>query len=158
MRRNLGTRQYVVQKFSRAVAEFEEGTVLQQKQHGSFHHHKDSNSFQIQFAKHVNDLLIEFEQLGNPFMTDESNELIQLGAKDVMGDDVIKTVKAIEEAGKSQRKEFREPILMEREIGLDDPIRKNKFPTFKSANTKGQSISRKGSDELKKHIRLFSQM
>ena len=89
MRRNLGTRQYVVQKFSRAVVEFEEGTVLQQKQHGSFHHHKDSNSFQIQFAKHVNDLLIEFEQLGNPFMTDESNELIQLGAKDVMGDDII---------------------------------------------------------------------
>ena len=49
--------------------------------------------FQIRFAKHVNDLLTEFEQLGNPFMPDESNELIQLGTKDVMGDDVIKAVK-----------------------------------------------------------------
>ena len=145
-------------EIARAVAEFEEGTVLQQKQHGSFHHHEDSNSFQIRFAKHVNDLLTEFEQLGNPFMSDESNELIQLGTKDVMGDDVIKTVKTIEEAGKSQRKEFRERRLMKREISLDDPIKKNKFPTFKSANTKGQSISRKRSDELKKRIRLFSQM
>ena len=81
-----------------------------------------------------------------------------MGTKDVMGDDVIKTVKTIEEAGKSQRKEFRERRLMKREISLDDPIKKNKFPTVKSANTKGQSTSRKGSDELKKHIRLFSQM
>ena len=96
--------------------------MLQQKQHGSFHHHENSNSFQIRFAKHVNDLLIEFEQLGNPFMFNESNELIQLGSKDVMGDDVIKTVKKIEEAGKSQRKEFPERRLMKSEISLDDPI------------------------------------
>ena len=47
----------------------------------------------MRFDKHVNDLLTEFEQLGNPFIPDESNELIQLGTKDVMGDDVIKAVK-----------------------------------------------------------------
>ena len=47
----------------------------------------------MRFDKHVNDLLTEFEQLDNPFMPDESNELIQLGTKDVMGDDVIKAVK-----------------------------------------------------------------
>ena len=76
-------------EIARAVAEFEEETVLQQKQHGSFHHHEDSNSFQIRFAKYFNDLT-EFDQLGNPFMSDESNELMQLGTKDVMGDDVIK--------------------------------------------------------------------
>ena len=139
-------------EIARAVAEFEEGTVLQQKQHGSFHHHEDSKSFQIRFAKHVNDLLTEFEQLGNPFMSDESNELIQLGTKDVMGDDVIKTVKTIELVKNSGNG------LMKREISLHDPIKKNKFLTFKSANTKGQPTSRKGSNELKKHIRLFSQM
>ena len=141
-------------EIARAVAEFEERTVLQQKQHGSFHHHEDSNSFQIRFAEHVNDLLTEFEQLGDSFMSDESNELIKLGTKD----DVIKTVKTIKEAGKSQRKDFRERRLMKREINLDDPIKKNKSPTFKSENTKGQSTSRKGSDEFKKHIRLFFQM
>ena len=54
-----------------------------------------------------------------------------------MGDDVIKPVKKIEEAGKSQRKEFRERRLMKREISLDVPINQNKFPIFKSANTKG---------------------
>ena len=91
-------------------------------------------------------------------MSDESNELIQLGTKDVMGDDVIKTVKTIKEAGKSQRKEFPERRGMKKGISLNDPIKKNKFPTFKSSNTKGQSTSRKESDELKKHIRLFSQM
>ena len=141
-------------EIARAVAEFEERTVLQQKQHGSFHHHEDSNSFQIRFAEHVNDLLTEFEQLGDSFMSDESNELIKLGTKD----DVIKTVKTIKEAGKSQRKEFPERRRMKRGISLNDPIKKNKFPTFKSANTKGQSTSRKESDELRKHIRLFSQM
>ena len=64
-----------------------------------------------------------------------------MGTKDVMGDDVIKPVKKIEEAGKSQRKEFRERRLMKREISLDVPIKQNKFPIFKSANTKGQSTS-----------------
>ena len=77
----------------------------------------------MRFDKHVNDLLTEFEQLGNPFMFDESNELIQLGTKAVMGDDVIKTVKTIEEADKSQSKEFLERGLMKREISLDDPIK-----------------------------------
>ena len=85
-------------------------------------------------------------------MSDESNELVQLGTKDVLSGDLIQTVKTIEEAGKSQRKEFRERRLMKREITLNVPIMKNKFPTFKSANTKGQSTSRKRSDELKKHI------
>ena len=83
---------------------------------------------------------------------------MQLGTKDAMRDDVVKTIKTTKETGKSQRKEFRKRRLMKREISLDDPIKKNKFPTFKSANTKSQSALRKGSDELKKHIRLFSQM
>ena len=68
-------------EIAKAVAESEEGTVLQEKQHGRFHHHEDSNSFQIRFAKNVHDLLTEFEQLGNPFMSDESNEVIPLGTK-----------------------------------------------------------------------------
>ena len=63
----------------------------------------------MRFDKHVNDLLTEFEQLGNPFMPDESNELIQLGTKDVMGDDVMKTVKQsrtlVNQNVKSSRKE-----------------------------------------------------
>ena len=48
-------------EIARVIAEFEKGTMLQQKQHGSFHHHEYSNSFQIRFAKHVNDLLTELE-------------------------------------------------------------------------------------------------
>ena len=56
-------------------------------------------------------------------MFDESNELIQLGTKAVICDDVIKTVKTIEEADKSQSKEFLERGLMKREISLDDPIK-----------------------------------
>ena len=47
---------------------------------------------------------------------------------------------------------------MKREISLDDPIKKNEFPTFESANVKGHSTSRKGSDKVKKQIRLFPQM
>ena len=58
-----------------------------------------------------------------------------------MGDDVIKTVEKIEETGKSQRKGFRERRLMKREISLGVPIKQNKFPIFKSANTKGQLTS-----------------
>ena len=46
------------------------------------------------------------KQLGNPFMVDDSKELIQLWTKDIMGD-VRSIVIQIEELGKNQRAEFR---------------------------------------------------
>ena len=142
---------------ARVVSEFEDITLLKGNEHSEFHHHEDSKAFQEKFAKHVALLTTEFNQLGNPFEQDESKELVQLGTKDVMADNVVPTVRNIEEIGRKQHAEFRETRIFRKIIKLDDPIKKNKLPTFKASNTKGRSAKTE-SQELKIHVRLFSQM
>ena len=139
------------------VSEFEDITVLKGNEHSEFHHHEDSKAFQERFANHVALLATKFNQLGNPFGPDESKELVQLGTKEVMTDNVVSTVRNIEEIGRKQHAEFRETRIFHKIINLDDPIKKNKLPTFKASNTKGRSAKTE-SQELKIRVRLFLQM
>ena len=60
---------------AKLFTEFENGTALKENEHSEFHHHEDSPSFQEKFKKHVSGLAMELEQLGNPFIVDESLEL-----------------------------------------------------------------------------------
>ena len=88
-----GRWQICSQEVARAVSKFEDSTVLKEHEHCEFHHYGDSKSFQEKFVKYVSALTKGFNQLGNPFEPDESNELIQLGTKDVMGDNVVLIVR-----------------------------------------------------------------
>ena len=94
----------------------------------------------------------------NPSLFNESGELIQLDTKDAMGEEVVATVRTVNELGRTQYAQFRNMRIIERTIGIDAPIKTNKLPTFKSSNTKGQSSANSQSKDLKQHIRLFSQM
>ena len=100
---------------------------------------------------------MELEQLGNPFIVDESVELLQLDTKDVMGEAIVMTVKTIEEIGKRKNKEFKKAGAIDVTQKLEDTATKNKFAFFKQSNSKGQS-SKSESKDLKLHIRLFSQL
>ena len=142
---------------ARLVTEFENGTVLKENQHSEFHHHEVSPSFQEKFKKHVSGLAMELEQLGKPFIPNESIELFQLDTKDVMGEAVVMTVKTIEEIGKRKYEEFKKARVIDVTQKLEDTIGKNKLALFKQSNTKGQS-SKSESKDLKLHIRLFSQL
>ena len=100
---------------------------------------------------------MELEQLGNPFIVDESVELLQLDTKDVMVEAIVMTVKTIEEIGKRKNKEFKKAGAIDVTQKLEDTATKNKFAFFKQSNSKGQS-SKSESKDLKLHIRLFSQL
>ena len=102
-------------------------------------------------------LTTEFNQLGILFGPDELKELVQLGTKDVMTDNVVSSVRNIEEIGRKQHADFRETRIFRKSIRLDDLIKKNQFPTSKASNTKGGSAKTE-SQELKMHGRLFSRM
>ena len=119
---------------SRVVSEFEDITVLKGNVHSEFHHHEDSKTFQEKFARRTALLTTEFNQIGNPFGPHESKELVQLGAKDVMADNVVSKVRNIEEIGRKQHVEFRETRIFCKIIKLDDLIKKNKLPIFKASN------------------------
>ena len=100
---------------------------------------------------------MELEQLGNPFIVDESVELFQLDTKDVMGEAVVMTVKTTEKIGKKKYEEFKKARVIDVTQKLEDTITKNKLALFKQSNTKGQPSKSKSKD-LKLHIRLFSQL
>ena len=142
---------------AKLVTEFENGTVLKENEHSEFHHHEDFPSFQEEFKKHVSGVAMELEQLGNPFILDESVELFQLDTKDVMAETVVVMVKTIEEIGKRKYEEFKKARVIDVTQKVEDTITKNKLALFKQSNTKGQS-SKSESKDLKLHIRLFSQL
>ena len=143
---------------ARAVSEFEELTILKENEHSIYNHHESSPTFQKRFKQDVDKLSDEISQLGNPFScANDSKELIQLGTKDVMGDDAIKKVMEIKELGKKQYEEFRNTRIFTQKNPIDTPIRKNKILIFKTPCMKGKS-SKAETKELKLHIRLFSQM
>ena len=100
---------------------------------------------------------MELEQLGNPFIVDESVELYQLDTKNVMGEAVVMTLKTIKEIGKRKHEEFKKARVIDVTQKLEDAITKNKLALFRQSNTKGQS-SKSESKDLKLHIRLFSQL
>ena len=98
---------------ARAVSQCD-SSILNENEHSEFNHHKDSKSFQEKFAKHVSSTTKEFNQLGNPFESDESNELIQLGTKARLGDDVVPTIKRIKEIWKKQYNKFCEMKIFDK--------------------------------------------
>ena len=98
---------------ARAVSQCD-SSILKENEHSEFNHHGDSKSFQEKFAKHVSSTTKEFNQLGNPFEPDESNELIQLGIKARLGDDVVPTIKRIKEIWKKQYNKFCEMKIFDK--------------------------------------------
>ena len=88
-------------KVSCLVSEFEELSILKGNEHSVFNHHENTDAFQKSFKEDVNNLSVEITKLGNPFKGKvDKKELVQLGTKDVMGEDAVKTVMGIEELGK----------------------------------------------------------
>ena len=113
-------------EIARSVAEFEAASVLQENEHHKeFHHHEDSRSFQQRFQTHVDDLVNEFVQLGNPFIAHgDTSELIQLGTRDVMSDDVVQTVRSVEALSIFQYEDFRQSRIVQHSVPIEAPIKK----------------------------------
>lgn len=82
-------------------------------------------------------------------------ELIQLDTKDLIGDETVMTVNTIEKIGRKIHSKFTKEKIIDQTQKLEDTKKKNKFPTFKESNTKGQS-GKHESKELTLHVRLFS--
>ena len=56
------------------------------------HHHDQTASIQITFAKHVHSLVAVIEEFGNPF-EEESQDLIILDTKEIADAAVVETVR-----------------------------------------------------------------
>lgn len=125
-------------ELSRMIEEFED---VESNDHIT-KHHESMPSFQRNFIEDVRNLITSLENSGNPFL-EESNDLIALHSKDIMDEDVVKTVMSIEKIGEDQCKQFLEERLQDKAKTLSDTLKKNSFSTFVKKSTK------KGSDKAK---------
>ena len=75
-----------------------------------------------------------------------------------MPENVIHTVRNISDIANIQYENFMNNHVLKYILPIHIPNKKNKLPPFKTSNTKGQSKSKAENEELKLHVRHFSEM
>ena len=148
-------------EITRCINEFEKGLPFNIDDFGNDEnlHHSQNRSIQNRFSKHVSNLLVVFEEAGNPFC-EESLDLIALGSRNICDQSAVETLNKIEETGQSQFESFLKERLEtngKREKSIFDTIQTNRFSIFKARTQR--SINKKNEiTSLKKSCQLFSQL
>lgn len=89
---------------ARVIQEFEEAHQGVPKDRIR-HHHDQSPSVQVKFARDVQSLVQVFQELGNPF-EEESRDIIVLDSKEIADPCAVKTVQNVHQIGQDQFKAF----------------------------------------------------
>ena len=84
-------------------------------------HHEQKRSVQNAFMNDVKTLTAVIEEFGSPF-TEESKDLLVLDTRDIVNNDVIDTLFAIEKNGKEQYESFVQDRLIKQVKSVFDPI------------------------------------
>lgn len=90
-----------VPELSRLTQEFQGSVLLQEERR----HHEQTPGVQSAFLRDVVNTLSSFEELGNPFISDDEN-LMAIHTKDIMDDEVVQTVVNARAIGEEQFNSF----------------------------------------------------
>ena len=107
---------------ARVIAEFEAGMTSSKRSIPK--HHDQSASVQNRFAADTKALVTAFQEVRNPFEED-SDEITILDTKEVMSDEVARSVMCAHEEGKKQHSAFVKERLESQAVSLHEPIKKN---------------------------------
>ena len=72
-------------------------------------HHEESSTFQKKFKENVIKMQTAFDDTCNPFI-DRTPELINIKTKDIMSDDVVASLRSLEEVGLSLYREHHQVL------------------------------------------------
>ena len=142
-------------EMARLIQEFQE--EVEDEAHVNLKHHEQTTSKQKNFIKEVTTLTKKVEDMGNPFK-DSGKELYRLDSKDVIDEDVIKTLHNIQELGETQYDQFVKQRLIDRTVAIEEPIKRNKLSLFSRAPVKVKSKTDFQIATLKSNCSLFSQL
>ena len=140
-------------ELARMVEEFEEVISANESQS----HHENKPAIQSAFAKAVVNLVSSFEELGSPFK-EVGEDLTALHTKDIMNEEVVKTVRTARTLGEQQIKVFLEERFEKKTKLLTDAIKKNNLPTLNARETKVVSKDKAKITVLKEDCALFSRL
>ena len=116
-------------ELARILSEFED--QLQRQRKTDDRHHNQLPSIQKAFASDLKNVINMFEKLGNPF-SEESNDLYVLDTKVIMPDEVVATVRSVEDIGKTKFDGFVRERIKNPSMTFYDIIVKNNLALFKS--------------------------
>ena len=119
-------------EISRMIQEFECNSI-----HSLTSHHDQSHNSQVTFKKDVEALVDAFCDLGNPFLED-SGDLMTLDTKDIMDEEVVKSIRNAQNIGQEQYTLFVQERLHNQKKNISDPIKKNKLLLFSKKKTQSR--------------------
>ncbi len=140
---------------ARILTEFE-GQFMESKK-DSHKHHEQTPSLQQAFKKMVNQLSEIIKSMGNPFLED-CPELLALDTRNCMNDVVVATVQNIERLGIDQYQKYVTEVLKNRDIPIQQPIKKNSLTLFKRPLPRKSAKGKEALANLKKDCYLFSHL
>ena len=135
---------------ARVIGEFEKSAIPENRSVDT-HHHDQTASVQISFAK---DVLTVIEDMGNSF-EEESQDLLVLDTKEIADPAVVKTVRSAKSVGQDQFEAFTKECLIDRTKSIYDTIHHNKLPLFSTPAPKA-SKGKQQLNSLKCDVELFS--
>ena len=146
----------MAQKFPLFLAEFD-ASLCTINQQGDMHHHDQSKGIQKDFLENVKSLTPTITDMGNLFLED-SNYLLRLENRDILGEDALTSVRKAEELGQSQYDDFVAERLDQPRKPLQDPVTKNKLPLYRIISVRGHSTAKMKVASLQNDCFLFSRL
>ena len=106
------------------ITEFEAGMLT--RKNAVLKHHDQSPSVQQRVFAHTKALVIAFQEAGNPF-EDDSHEVVIIDTREVMPDNVARSIMGSHGEGKKQHANFVEHRLQSAAVAFHVPIKMNKI-------------------------------
>ena len=95
--------------------------------------------------------------MGNPFM-EETEFLLVLDTKEIMGSDALVRLRKVEEVGKAQFESFITERLVQQSKSLYDPIKRNNLSVFNGPPSKVASKTKQQLSSARNDCLLFSRL
>ncbi|KAL8599495.1 hypothetical protein ACOMHN_065946 [Nucella lapillus] len=95
--------------------------------------------------------------MGNPF-EEESQDVVKLDTKEIVGPAVVETVMNAKMIGQEQFEAFTRECLLDRTKAVDDPIPRNKLKVFSTSTPRSQSKGQQQLASVKNDSELFAHM
>ena len=115
---------------ARLLKEFEADYFSRQRHSQYDYHHEEGFFAQRSFKEQTAGLYQVINELGNPFLCDDSDELVALDTRNVLDASVVNTVRTVHSLGKDQYAKYCKEVITDCTKSIHEPIKKNALPLF----------------------------
>ncbi len=142
-------------EMARLIQEFEIST--DKKKTTDLRHHEDTEHAQTAFKRDVCSLVNTIDHFGNPFC-EGSCDLLVLDNRNIAEKAIVESVFQIDKLGQEQYNAYVNERLVNQNLPVSDPIKKNSLPLFGRPQAKEKNKTQQQLTSLKNDRSLFSRL